>query len=156
MSRTNYVFLAIVAAVGVSAYLFFSKYPYSTSSFPKDDGLSSEKELFEVTALNDVSGGSASGEANRTVKTNLYTLAVRIEKLPDPGKGKYEGWLDKEGSEPIYLGPLANLKEGEYKGSYVLGFRAERDLRDYRKVFITREKADDQKPEEKILEGVFK
>lgn len=157
MSRTNYlalILLAVAAAVG--AYLAFYKPQGGISSYSGNNNSAREGESFEIITLNDVAGGQITGEANRTVEENQYTLAVRIEKLSDPGKDKYEGWLEKEGSEPIYLGPLTNLKEGEYQGSYVLGFRADRDLRDYKKVLITHEKEDDQKPEEKILEGVFK
>lgn len=116
-----------------------------------------ERNIKEVIALKNTNGGTA-GEAVLSVQNGKVTISLRADKLPDPGKDRYAGWMYKEGApNPIYLGPLSKISAGEFKDSLALGFQDGTELQTYKTVAVTRETdLGDFLPEKKILEGKFK
>lgn len=119
--------------------------------------LGMEKEFEEVgivvsddaskVELGDVSSGSSRGVASVEKDGNFYVHYV-VADLPELAEGFYEGWLVNSKGDVLYTGKLENKK-----GGWVLEFRTDKDLSDYKKVVITEEIKDDEKPEKHVLEG---
>ncbi len=132
--------------------------PGGTSERTEPDTDTNAVPPLDVIALAAIRG-EAGGEANRKFESGSFTLAVRAEGLAALAPGMfYAGWLfpgPAAASGAIYLGPMRLLESGDYQGDYVLGYLADRDLRAYKTVMISREKTDDQKPEEQVLSGSF-
>jgi len=63
----------------------------------------------------------------------------------------YEGWLVNDAGEVLYTGRV-ELK----KGGYILIYETADDLSRFKKIIITREKKDDQRPEKHVLGGEFR
>jgi hypothetical protein len=97
--------------------------------------------------LKDVTAGSSRGVAS-VEKDGLFFVHYVVADLPELSKGFYEGWLVNSKGDVLYTGKLENQK-----GGWVLEFRIEKDISDYKKIVITEEIKDDQKPEKHILEG---
>lgn len=97
--------------------------------------------------LKDVSGGSSRGVAS-VEKDDKYYVHYVVADLPEIEDGFYEGWLVDSKGDVLYTGKLENQK-----GGWVLEFRTDKDLLDYKKIVITEEIKDDKKPEKHVLEG---
>lgn len=125
------------------------------------DSISVEKikrEVLKVAVLQDLMDSGARGEAIWALQVGKMTLALRAEKLADPGSSRYAGWLYKDGvATPIYIGPLSKILTGEFKDSYALGFQENLELQSYKTVVVTLEtNLDDLLPEKRVLTGKFK
>lgn len=101
----------------------------------------------EKLGLEDVTGGSSRGSAS-VEKEGVYYVHYVVADLPELTQGFYEGWLVNSTGDVLYTGKLESRK-----GGWVLEYRTEKDISGYKKVVITEELVDDQKPEKHILEG---
>ena len=157
---------AIVLIAAVLGYFFLPAVPRPPGQQPGETTERTEPGTDNDTAPSPLAvitlataSGEAGGEANRKFAGGMFTLAVRAEGLPALAPGMfYAGWLlpDPAGaSAAVYLGPMRLLESGDYPGDYVLGYLADRDLRSHQTVMISREKKDDQRPEESVLSGSF-
>lgn len=109
----------------------------------------------ERTMLKDVSGGSASGLATRSMEGGRF-LSTVLAALPDPAEGAfYEGWLvrGQEGEDGFSVVGTGKLNVS--KGGYLSEFSSDQNLTGHSRVIVTLEKIDDGKPETHILEGSF-
>lgn len=103
--------------------------------------------------LEDVSGGSSSGNAGASYNDGRYHLYAKFVDLPNPPEGFfYEGWVVNK--------PFSVLSTGEVKrnyGEYINSFDSEEDLLDHTFYVLTIEPDDgDPAPADHILEGTMK
>ena len=101
----------------------------------------------DKVALEDVVGGSSRGAAS-VDKEGVFYVHYIVADLPELTEGFYEGWLVNSSGDVLYTGKLESRK-----GGWVLEYRTEQDLSDYKRVIITEELVDDEKPEKHVLEG---
>jgi hypothetical protein len=103
--------------------------------------------------LEDVSGGSATGDVQVTQESNKYTLIAEFQGLPELEEDFfYEGWIVRQGENLSVISTGEVLYENT--GSVVNRFTAERDLADHDFYVLTLEPRDnDPEPAEHILEG---
>lgn len=162
MYKPIYIITIIIIVVFTAAYFFYGKYEkirkekkYPMTASQKDVNVEEN-----ITALENTNDHSIGGDANRSYKENVFTISIRAYELPDLAKEQfYAGWLIDESSldnaNTVYLGPMKKEESGEFKDDFVLGYKATEDLRSYKKLSITKETIDDQKPEKEIMTGFF-
>lgn len=129
--------------------------PTSTSTTTANEGTTITSEGKEVNTVSevsliDVSGGESTGTATREFTDEfIHTVTATLPDLPE---GEfYEGWLVKADSSDFFSTGKMN-KSGD---AYELTYTSAEEPVEYPQVVITREKTDDQQPEEHILEGSF-
>lgn len=113
------------------------------------------KELWlAVGAMNGVNSHPANGVAISHYfedGTYLHTMDLNVE-LPKDGFF-YEGWLVREGEDPVSTGHLRSLF-GDVR--HRMEFEVDRDLRDRMNVVVTLERDDgDPAPAEHVAEGMM-
>lgn len=105
-------------------------------------------------ALEDVTGGNASGTAIATYSDGTYSLNATFENLLDPDEGYfYEGWIVRTDGE---LSVLTTGALEQVDGKWVNIFTAERDLTDHNQYVLTIEPDDGNPlPAGHVVEGEF-
>lgn len=99
--------------------------------------------------LSDVKyGGRASATAARSFGGGSYILSV-VATLPDPKNVSYQVWV-AGGGEVI---PIDYMRGEGTK--WDLTIRASDEYSNYDEVWITLERTKDEKPEERVMEGMF-
>jgi hypothetical protein len=97
-------------------------------------------QLSNTTTFKDVSGGQATGDANRNLKDSNVTLAVRVEKLPDlPVGSVYAVFLtdlQNSSNPPVFVGSLSKSNSGDYKGDYLLGSQGPKEWLGYKRIVV--------------------
>lgn len=174
MNRTPSLIIGIVIAVAGALYVTLTSmdiispvFPHSggtytdtpseTASLHRDPAVIVTPDGLEVVELHGIES-ALTAEFNRSYEHGTFTAGLMVPQLPAlSGKTFYGAWLESKNNklETRYIGRLAKVESGPTKGSYVLGFEAEEDLRGYANVIVTREITDDQKPETIVLRGTF-
>ena len=104
--------------------------------------------------LDDVSGGSAAGDAKARFKDGAYELVATFEGLPDPqGTDFYEGWVVRRGAN---MSVVSTGRVEEEAVGYLNLYMSSDDLTDHDFYVLTLEPDDgDPAPAAHILEGVL-
>ncbi len=120
------------------------------SEFAKRMGLTLPTDV-QKADLKDVTGGTATGLATRKYVGGVFTHTV-LAAITDPKVGEwYKAWLiNPDSSDMVATGNLRMAK-----GGWVMDFTSSKDLSDYKKVVVSVEQANTQKPTTIILEGNF-
>ncbi len=158
---------AVVLVIGGLGYFLFrqSRQPDEVSVDTADTAAeqkaqelldSFNKEVPENASrvtLKDVSGGDSAGVAtvSEAVEDEAREYSV-LAALPEPESGEfYEAYLvSDEAENQILLGRLQQAK-----GGWMVETSSGVDLGEEAKIQVTREKVNDQTPEEPVLEGSF-
>lgn len=107
----------------------------------------------EKISLEDQKDQDSTGIATRKYADETFTHSV-LADLPDPDDGKfYQGWLVKGEGENEETKKTSKLRIA--KGGYLLEFESNQDLREYNKVIISEEAADDNQIEDVVLQSTF-
>jgi hypothetical protein len=122
---------------------------YSDDGDGEDEDPATEYQYTGV--LKDVSGGTATGEANANFLDDSYVLYATFEGLPEPeGTDFYEGWV-------VRPDPFNFISTGvveKVDDMYVNLYSSEDDLTDHFSYVLTIEPDDgDPAPADHILEG---
>jgi hypothetical protein len=103
----------------------------------------------DTADLTPVAGGEGLGEAVRIFENGKFELTV-LANLPQPKTGYfYQAWMSNN-TTFVSLGKLDPAK-----GGYLVDFTSLKNYSGYKRIVVTLEKAFDQTPESKILEGSF-
>ncbi len=160
--------IIVLAGLGLFFYTQDASTPTDESTSPTDameqedtsmpaDGKGSPILFLQAGALEDVSGGEATGmaQAGYSAASNMYLMEAVFENLPEPeGTDFYEGWIVRRGDSMSVLSTGRAEPEGENMYSNV--YRAEEDLMDHTFYVLTLEPDDgDPAPAAHILEGVM-
>lgn len=121
----------------------------------KDDSIMTEEGFDKTGALEDVSGGTASGDAKARFKDGVYTLVATFEGLSEPqGTDFYEGWVVRRGDAMSVISTgRVDVEEIGYVDHYI----ANENLLDHDFYVLTLEPDDgDPAPAAHILDGELK
>lgn len=109
----------------------------------------------EKIELKDVTGGSLTGIATRNYENSTFNHTV-IADLPDPDPGYfYQGWLVRGNPGDSNYSAISTGRLTSEKGGWMVNYKVNKDLRDYKKVVVTLERVYDNIPEKHILESSF-
>lgn len=131
-------FMVLVAIVAIVLVYKNSKKvtPVVTNPTPDFQQVESKFPALKVPAnadrisLNDVSGGTAMGEAFKTFEGGKFSVTL-MANLPAPSAGNvYKGYLIN-GNTQILLGNLTSEK-----GGYIVNFTSNQDLTSYKQVVV--------------------
>ena len=113
-----------------------------------------EEVWLGVGAMSGVEGVNANGVAQANYyEGGLYRHSVQLNIERAPKDHFYEGWVVKEGEEPISTGHVKS-RLGDVR--HALSFDTEQDLREYTTVVITLEPDDgNPAPAEHVAEGTL-
>lgn len=159
------IVLIFLLAGGILAYFWLQQpkpEPTPKVSFPATTAQPTKVPVTpyvgtQTITLRDITGGSSSGTATRTLTVNSAAHSVSTS-LPDPGNDFYQAWVSKPGGRQILLGRLTKSDEGEYKLESKYDFPQSRtatfeELSNT--VIISLEKVDDDQMETIIFQGEF-
>jgi len=151
------VWIIILILIIAGWFLFYDKEPVSDEQNEEMDTTEEGEAIITSGSLEDVSGGSSSGEATALFSEGGYSLeAIFSNNLPEPEEGYfYEGWVVRRGIGLSVISTGAAYKD-EDVGIYRNDYTDERDLTDHDFYVLTLEPDDgDPAPAEHILEGVL-
>lgn len=110
---------------------------------------------FAIGALGGVNGVNANGVAQaHGFEDGAYRLTIQLNVERAPEGIFYEGWLLRDGAEPLSTGHLRS-RFGDVR--HALQFDTDADLREFLQVAVMRESDDgNPAPGERIAEGVLR
>ena len=110
---------------------------------------------FAIGALGGVNGVNANGVVQaHGFEDGAYRLTIQLNVERAPEGVFYEGWLLREGAEPVSTGHLRS-RFGDVR--HALQFDTDADLREFLQVAVMRESDDgNPAPGERIAEGVLR